>query len=29
VGKRLSPNDLIFRPAIQSLRVDPLDPLDP
>jgi len=29
VGARLSPNDLVFRPAIQSLRVDPLDPLDP
>ncbi|WP_084455967.1 ElyC/SanA/YdcF family protein [Novosphingobium rosa] len=29
VGKRLSPYDLVFRPSISSLRVDPLDPLDP
>lgn len=29
VGKRISPNDLEFRPSLQSLRIDPADPLDP
>jgi hypothetical protein len=29
VGARLSPSELLFRPAIASLRVDPMDPLDP
>jgi hypothetical protein len=29
VGERLSPVELTFRPAASSLRVDPLDPLDP
>jgi hypothetical protein len=29
VGTRLSPNELTFRPAKESLRIDPMDPLDP
>ena len=29
VGARLSPTELIFRPSAKSLRIDPLDPLDP
>jgi len=29
VGTRLSPTELIFRPSAKSLRIDPLDPLDP
>lgn len=29
VGKRLSPNEVTFRPSRASLTVDPLDPLDP
>lgn len=29
VGARLSLNELVFRPSVASLRVDPLDPLDP
>jgi hypothetical protein len=29
VGKRLSPFELTFRPSRSSMRVDPLDPLDP
>ena len=29
VGPRLSPYVLEFRPSLRSLRVDPLDPLDP
>ncbi len=29
VGARLSPTELIFRPSVKSLRIDPLDPLDP
>jgi len=28
-GTRLSPSELTFRPAKASLRVDPMDPLDP
>lgn len=29
VEKRLSPVELTFRPAASSLRIDPMDPLDP
>jgi len=29
IGKRLSPTELTFRPSPKSLRIDPLDPLDP
>jgi hypothetical protein len=29
IGRRLSPFELEFRPSLRSLRVDPLDPLDP
>lgn len=29
VGRRLSPNELTFRPSPQSARIDPADPLDP
>jgi hypothetical protein len=29
VGARLSPTELVFRPSAKSLRIDPLDPLDP
>ncbi|NGZ87849.1 YdcF family protein [Duganella aceris] len=29
VGSRLSPTELTFRPSAKSLRIDPLDPLDP
>jgi hypothetical protein len=29
VGARLSPTELTFRPSAKSLRIDPLDPLDP
>lgn len=29
VGKRISANDLVFRPSPLSLRIDPADPLDP
>ncbi len=29
VGPRLSPTALVFRPATQSARIDPRDPLDP
>lgn len=29
VGTRLSPTELTFRPAAESLRIDPMDPLDP
>lgn len=29
VGRRLSPTELVFRPARASARVDPRDPLDP
>lgn len=29
VGARLSPTELTFRPAAESLRIDPMDPLDP
>jgi hypothetical protein len=29
IGRRLSPTALEFRPALQSARVDPRDPLDP
>jgi hypothetical protein len=29
VGPRLSPTELPFQPSISSMRVDPMDPLDP
>ncbi len=29
VGTRVSPNELMFRPSSSSMRVDPIDPLDP
>jgi hypothetical protein len=29
IGNRLSPTVLTFRPARASLRIDPMDPLDP
>ena len=29
VGRRISPNDLEYRPSITAARVDPFDPLDP
>lgn len=29
IGPRLSPTELGFRPAAQSMRIDPRDPLDP
>lgn len=29
VGERTSPFDIVFRPSPDSVRVDPLDPLDP
>ncbi|WP_375194300.1 YdcF family protein [Sphingobium sp.] len=29
IGRRLSPTELAFRPALASQRVDPRDPLDP
>jgi hypothetical protein len=29
IGRRLSPFELEFKPSLRSLRVDPLDPLDP